>query len=184
LGLSTLSKIKPDHDLAQKPFRAYAIRMANILVLGIGNMLLTDDGVGVFAAQTLQNEAWPENVRILEAGTFTHDIFYLFEGYDAVLVLDIVRCGGTPGAIYRLSEDALVKNPDQRLSLHDIDLIDSLNMAEMLYKKRPHLLVLGMEPENFTSWNIGLSHAVQERFEDFLTAARKEIRALAESKGD
>jgi len=153
--------------------------MANILVLGIGNMLLTDDGVGVFAAQALQKEAWPENVRILEAGTFTHDIFYLFEGYDAVLVLDIVHCGGKPGTIYRLTEDELVKNEEQRLSLHDIDLIDSLNMAEMLHKTRPNLLVLGVEPEDFTSWNIGLSHAVQAHFEDFLTAARREIRALA-----
>jgi hydrogenase maturation protease len=166
--------------LAQKASRAYAAQMAKLLVLGVGNMLLTDDGVGVFAAQTLQKEEWPENVRILEAGTFTHDIFYLFEGYDTVLVLDIVHCGGKPGAIYRLTEDELVKNEDQRLSLHDIDLIDSLNMAKMLHKKRPKLLVLGMEPADFTSWNIGLSCAVQERFEDFLTAARGEIRALAE----
>ena len=154
--------------------------MANILVLGVGNMLLTDDGVGVFAAQALQQEEWPGNVRILEAGTFTHDIFYLFEGYDVVLVLDIVHCGGKPGAIYRLTGDELVKNENQRLSLHDIDLIDSLRMAEMLHKKRPRLLVLGMEPEDFTSWHIGLSCAVQDRFEDFLTAARREIRTLAE----
>ena len=166
--------------LAQNPFRAYTALMANVLVLGVGNMLLTDDGVGVFAAQTLQQEEWPGNVRILDAGTFTHDIFYLFEGYDVVLVLDIVHCGGKPGTIYRLTEDELVKNENQRLSLHDIDLIDSLNMAELLQKKRPNLLVLGMEPENFTSWNIGLSSAVQARFEDFLTAARGEIRALAE----
>ena len=154
--------------------------MVKILVLGIGNMLLTDDGVGVFAAQTLQKDAWPENVRILDAGTFTQDIFYLFDGYDAVLVLDIVRCGGKPGAIYSLTEDELVKNEDQRLSLHDIDLIDSLNMAELLHNKRPNLFVLGMEPADFTTWNIGLSPAVQARFEDFLTAARRKIRALAE----
>ena len=154
--------------------------MAHVLVLGIGNMLLTDDGVGVFAAQALQNEAWPENVRILEAGTFTHDIFYLFEGYDVVLVLDIVHCGGTPGTVYRLTEDELVKNENQRLSLHDIDLIDSLNMAELLYNKRPALLVLGMEPGDFTTWHIGLSPLVQARFEDFVTAARGEIRALAQ----
>ena len=154
--------------------------MANVLVLGIGNMLLTDDGIGVFAAQALQKEVWPENVHILDAGTFTHDIFYLFEGYDVVLVLDIVHCGGKPGTIYRLTEDELVKNENQRLSLHDIDLIDSLNMAELLHNKRPNLLVLGMEPEDFTTWNIGLSSAVQARFEDFVTAARREILAQAQ----
>lgn len=99
--------------------------MGKLLVMGIGNMLLTDDGVGVFAAQTLMKESFPPNVTVMEAGTFTHDVFYLFEGYDAVLVLDIVHARGEPGVIYRLSEAQLVDNEKQRLSIHDIDLIDS-----------------------------------------------------------
>ena len=52
--------------------------MDKVLVMGIGNLLLTDDGVGVHAAQTLAGESWPENVTIMEAGTFTQDVFYLF----------------------------------------------------------------------------------------------------------
>jgi hydrogenase maturation protease len=152
--------------------------MTKLLVLGIGNMLLSDDGTGIFAAQALQKEEWPEAVTVLEAGTFTHDVFDLFEGYDAVLALDIVHCNGAPGTIYRLSEEQLVRNEKQRLSLHDIDLIDSLNMAHLLHGKRPQLHVLGMEPEDFTTWNIGLSPAVRARFEEYLAAARKEIRAL------
>lgn len=153
--------------------------MGKLLVMGIGNMLLTDDGVGVFAAQTLMKESFPPNVTVMEAGTFTHDVFYLFEGYDAVLVLDIVHARGEPGVIYRLSEAQLVDNEKQRLSIHDIDLIDSLNMAELLHGKRPQLLVLGMEPADYTTWNIGLSPRVQERFEDFLAVIREEIRTLS-----
>jgi hydrogenase maturation protease len=152
--------------------------MTKLLVLGIGNMLLSDDGVGVFAAQALQKEEWPDAVTVLEAGTFTHDVFYLFEGHDAVLALDIVHCNGAPGTIYRLSEEQLVRDATQRLSLHDIDLIDSLNMAHLLHKKRPRLHVLGMEPEDFTTWKIGLTPSVQARFEQYLAAARAEIRAL------
>ena len=49
--------------------------MDKVLVMGIGNLLLTDDGVGVHAAQTLAGESWPENVTIMEAGTFTQDVF-------------------------------------------------------------------------------------------------------------
>ncbi|MDD6180653.1 MAG: HyaD/HybD family hydrogenase maturation endopeptidase [Desulfovibrionaceae bacterium] len=150
-----------------------------VLVLGIGNMLLTDDGVGVFAAQALQKETWPDTVTIMEAGTFTQDIFYLFEGYDAILVLDIVHAQGTPGTIYRLTESQLVDNHKQRLSIHDIDLIDSLRMAELLHRKKPSLLVIGMEPFDYTTWNIGLSDATQAKFEDFLAVARREIAALA-----
>ncbi len=153
--------------------------MKKLLVMGIGNMLLTDDGIGVFAAQKLLTEKFPDNVTVLEAGTFTQDVFYLFEGYDAILVLDIVHAQGKPGTIYKLSESDLVDNEKQRLSIHDIDLIDSLNMAELLHGHRPKIQVLGMEPDDFTTWNIGLSPKVQEKFEDYLTLARKEINEIS-----
>lgn len=153
--------------------------MGKLLVMGIGNMLLTDDGVGVFAAQKLMQEDLPDNVTVIEAGTFTQDVFYLFEGYDAILVLDIVHAKGTPGSIYKLSESDLVDNEKQRLSIHDIDLIDSLNMAELLHGQRPQLQVLGMEPADFTSWNIGLSSEVQDKFDAFLSLARQEITAIS-----
>lgn len=153
--------------------------MSKLLVMGIGNMLLTDDGVGVFAAQALQKEALPENVTVLEGGTFTQDIFYLFKDYDALLVLDIVHTGGEPGTIYLLTEEQLVDNKKQRLSIHDIDLIDSLRMAELLHGAKPRLTVLGMEPADFTSWNIGLSPAVQARFEAYLAEARAQINTIA-----
>ena len=67
-----------------------------LLVLGIGNMLLTDDGVGVFASQELMKEHWPAQVTVREGGTFTQDIFYSFKGYSHLLVLDVVHCGGKP----------------------------------------------------------------------------------------
>ena len=152
--------------------------MVTILVMGIGNMLLTDEGVGVLAAQELQKESWPEGIRIIDAGTFTHDIFYLFENCDAVLVMDIVHAHGSPGTIYRLTEEQLADNEKQRLSLHDIDLLDSLRMAEMLHGKKPLLRIVGMEPADYTTWNIGLSPILHEKFDDFLRIAREEIAAL------
>lgn len=149
--------------------------MNKLLVLGIGNMLLTDDGVGVFASQELMKENWPEQVTVREGGTFTQDIFYSFKGYSHLLVLDVVHCGGKPGTLYRLTEDALIKDDKQRLSIHDIDLIDSLRMAEKLFGAKSELLVLGVEPKDYVTWNIGLSEDVQAVFPEFLALARKEI---------
>jgi len=154
--------------------------MKKLLVMGIGNMLLTDDGVGVFAAEALQKEVFPENVVIIEAGTFTQDIFYMFEGYDTILVLDIVHGQGEPGSIYLLNEDDLRENEKQRLSLHDIDLLDSLRMAELLHKFKPTLRIIGMEPQDYTSWNIGLSDIIQGKFEDYLKVARTQIELILE----
>ena len=158
--------------------------MNRLLVLGIGNMLLTDDGVGVFASQELMKEEWPAQVTIREGGTFTQDIFYSFKGYSHLLVLDVVHCGGKPGTLYRLTEDALIKDEKQRLSIHDIDLIDSLGMAEKLFGAKSELVVLGVEPKDYTTWNIGLSDEVRAVFPDFLALARKEIGAWLERYGE
>lgn len=153
--------------------------MAALLVLGVGNLLLSDDGVGVLAAQKLMGENWPENVTIREAGTFTQDVFYTFEGFSHILVLDVVHSTGVPGDIYRLGKDDLIHNESQRLSLHDIDLLDSLHMAERYFKRPMDLTVLGIEPQNFTTWNIGLTDTLSARFDTYLEQARKEILALA-----
>ena len=150
--------------------------MKDILVLGIGNLLLTDDGVGVHAVNELLKEEWPANVKLMDAGTFTQDIFYLFEGYEELIILDIVHAGHEPGSLYLLNEDQLVRDEKRRLSIHDIDLLDSLDMAERLHGARPHLTIIGMEPANFTEWSMELSPVVKSRFPEFLELARKEIR--------
>ena len=98
-----------------------------------------------------------------------------FKGYSHLLVLDVVHCGGKPGTLYRLTEDALIKDDKQRLSIHDIDLIDSLRMAEKLFGTKSELLVLGVEPKDYVTWNIGLSDDVRAVFPEFLALARKEI---------
>ena len=77
----------------------------------------------------------------MDGATFTQDIFYVFQEYEKVLVLDCVKGGGEPGTVYRLTEEHLRNNKEQRLSLHDIDLLDSLKMAELIGNK-PELLVL------------------------------------------
>ena len=153
--------------------------MGKLLVLGVGNLLLTDDGVGVLAAQELMQRDWPANVTVREGGTFTHDIFYSFGGFDHLLVLDVVHAGGEPGCIYELTEEALVENPGQRLSLHDIDLLDSLRMAERYFGSRPRLDILGMEPFDHTTWNIGLSPEVEAAFPRYLELAARRITELA-----
>ncbi|CAM2059907.1 hydrogenase maturation protease [Desulfovibrionales bacterium] len=153
-----------------------------LLVMGVGNILLSDDGAGIYAVQELEKEVWPPNVTMLDGGTFTQDIYHIFEGFDELIVLDVVHARHTPGTIYRLTEDDLIKNEDQRLSLHDIDLLDSLYMADLI-GKRPKMRVLGIQPENFTTWNIGLTPTLQKAFPKFVEAARQEVLATLAEHG-
>ncbi|NOX35697.1 MAG: hydrogenase maturation protease [Deltaproteobacteria bacterium] len=156
--------------------------MKKLLVLGVGNILMMDEGTGVHAIR----EFWKEKdkfdetlVDFIDGGTFTQDIFYLFEEYEQVLVLDIVRAGHEPGTIYSLDEDDLVHNKNQALSLHDIDLLDSLNMAEMRGHK-PKLKVIGIEPAKI-DWGTKMTPVIVKAFPSFIKVAGKQIEKLLAS---
>lgn len=158
--------------------------MKKLLVLGVGNILLMDEGIGVHAIYEFwkERENWDEAlVDFIDGGTFTQDLFYLFEEYENILVLDVVRAGQVPGTIFSLEEDHLRKEEKQMLSLHDIDLLDSLGMAQMR-GHRPYLRVIGIEPEKI-DWGTELTPTLAAAFPSFLSAARKHIRKLLAPAG-
>jgi hydrogenase maturation protease len=150
--------------------------MKKLLVLGVGNILLKDEGIGVHAVRTFWEEKWPDSVDFIDGGTFTQDLFYLFQEYEHIVVLDVVKGGREPGTIYRLAEKDLRDNPQQSLSLHDIDLLDSLKMAEMV-GNRPELTVIGIEPHTL-DWDLEMTPTLQAAFPGFVQTARKEILGI------
>ena len=155
------------------------MEMKRLLVLGVGNTLMMDEGIGVHAIYELLKEkaAYDESrVDFIDGGTFTQDIFFLFEKYEKLLVLDVVRAGHPPGTIYSLDEEDLVQNKKQVLSLHDVDLLDSLGMAEMR-GHRPSLKVVGIEPEKI-DWGTELTPTLAKAFPGFVKTAKKHIEAL------
>ena len=153
--------------------------MKKLLVLGVGNILLMDEGIGVHAVREIWDKQWPENVEFLDGGTFTQDLFYVFEKYDYILVLDVIRAGKEPGTIYRVEEKDLVENEKQALSLHDIDLLDSLRMASLL-GNRPGLTVIGIEPEKI-DWGTEMTATLQDRLDTFVKKAQTEIKEIVSS---
>ena len=146
----------------------------------MGNTLLMDEGIGVHAIYEFwkEKEQW-HGADFIDGGTFTQDIFYLFEEYENVLVLDIVRAGHAPGTVYSLEEDQLRKEEKQMLSLHDIDLLDSLGMAEMR-GNRPYLRVVGIEPEKI-DWGMDMTPTLAKAFPGYLDITRRHIRELLDT---
>ncbi|MCP3875257.1 MAG: hydrogenase maturation protease [Desulfobacteraceae bacterium] len=153
--------------------------MKKLLVLGVGNILMMDEGIGVHAVHEFwkEKEHWDETkVDFIDGGTFTQDIFFLFEKYEKLLVLDVVRAEHEPGTIYSLDEDELVQNKKQVLSLHDVDLLDSLDMAEMR-GHRPSLKIVGIEPEKI-NWGLEMTPTLTKAFPSFMKVAKKHIKKL------
>lgn len=147
--------------------------MKKLLVMGIGNILLKDEGVGVYCLQALKKKPWPGNVSFIDGGVFTQDIFCLLAEFQHVLVLDAVRGGKEPGALYRLKKEDLPEKSRGGISLHQVGLADSLKMAELLGSK-PGITVLGVEPE-MVIWEKGLTQTLKKTFPDFVELAEKEI---------
>ena len=153
--------------------------MKKLLVLGVGNTLLMDEGIGVHAIYEFwkEKENWDETlVDFIDGGTFTQDLFYLFEEYENILVLDIVRADHEPGTSFSLEEDQLRKEEKQMLSLHDVDLLDSLGMAQVR-GHRPYLRVIGIEPKQI-DWGTELTPTLAKAFPSFLEITRKHIKEI------
>jgi hydrogenase maturation protease len=141
-----------------------------ILVAGLGNLLLGDDGVGVHLVRALEGGA-PRGVMAVEVGTAVLDALPLFERADKVLALDAMEAGGAPGDLYLFPlEDAA--DPAVKPSLHDFGLRSAF---EFLPGRRPEALVLGVEPGEI-AYSLDLSPAVAAA----LPRALAEIRSILE----
>ncbi len=134
-----------------------------VTVMGVGNPLMRDEGVGVRVAEVLMSSfAWPDNVTVLDAGTMGMGILNLFRDADYVLVVDAVDgTGEAPGTVVRMSAEDMAPNQVMH-SLHDIRLVDVLEAAELM----------GIRPaSDFIGVQIADMGAGSERLEVGLTPA-------------
>jgi len=151
-----------------------------ILILGVGNLLLGDDGFGVHLINALQDTPFPPNVQLLEAGTVSHQLIPLFREIDHLIVIDVVEAGDVPGSIFRFSPDDMQFPTEQKASLHQISLIDVLRMAELTGGK-PKTVIIGVQPRDVTSWSLDLSDELKEvipKVKDLIFEELKKIGAL------
>jgi hydrogenase maturation protease len=142
------------------------------LIVGIGNLLYRDDGIGAWVIQEMQKMELPGHVQLLDMGTSTMDLIYHLDGIKKLIVIDAIKAGGKPGAVYRLKPEELLPKEEEPVSLHDIGLLDALNMAE---KKGMEIetVVIGIEPKVF-GWGIELSEEVREKIPAIIEAVFKE----------
>ncbi len=112
------------------------------LILGIGNSLLSDDGVGVHVARLLEAEPPPETVVLATETDFLSALPFL-ERCAKALVIDAIDAGQPPGTLYRCHSEDLV-DTGRRHSLHDLGLLGALEFVDR--SRRPEVLILGIQP--------------------------------------
>jgi hydrogenase maturation protease len=131
-----------------------------LLILGLGNVLLEDDGVGAAAVALLrEGYTWPDGVRVLDGGTLGLSLLPHIEDSDAVIMVDAIRADALPGTFIRLDGDEVLPAVANRLSPHQIGVSDLLVGARWLDRYPRNVVLLGLVPESM-ELAVGLSPRV------------------------
>lgn len=127
----------------------------HITVLGIGNELMSDEGIGVFAAKELQAMELPAGVEAVEGGTDGFGLINIITDTDYLIVIDSLKGGSEPGTIYKFDINEAPRCPDMfKTSIHQVGILEVLNLSELI-GKTPETIVFGVEPKT-----IGMGMAI------------------------
>jgi len=140
-------------------------------VLGIGNVLLRDDGIGCHVAHALEGIPLPD-VKIIDGGTCP-DVLQFLEDTDKLIIVDAVEGGGTPGQIYRFHLEDITLEQKPFLSLHDMRLVDDLMLMQP-WHNISEAVIIGVEPKEI-NWGLELSPELQEKMPQIIDAILSEL---------
>lgn len=145
------------------------------LVLGIGNLVMGDDGVGVRVVQKLrQNLQLPPEVAVLDGGTLGLDILPHLEGIERLIVVDALETGGAPGTLVRLAGDQIPLALETKVSAHQMGLKDLLTVARLMGHAPAEMVLLGVQPAS-SEMGIGLTPSVEARVDVLLAGILAEL---------
>jgi hydrogenase maturation protease len=136
------------------------------LVLGVGNLLMGDEGVGVHAARQLASEPLPSTVEVLDGGTGGFHLLSLFKEYDPIILIDATQDGDPAGTV-KLVKPKFASDFPRTLSAHDIGLRDLLETAQLL-GPLPTLYLITVSIGELQEMSVELSPSVSGAVEEVL----------------
>jgi hydrogenase maturation protease len=150
-----------------------------IVVLGVGNILLRDEGVGVRVIEELQRQVTlPENVRVVDGGTQGLWLLSTIQEADHLIVVDAVLGGDEPGTIYRLTKNDLPKGLRVKQSAHDSDLVEALNLCVLLEAEPQSVVVVGIEPADIQPFGVDLTEKIAGKVDELVLRVLDELKEL------
>jgi hydrogenase maturation protease len=147
----------------------------NIAVFGIGNILLSDDGVGVHVINRLKKDYdFPQGIELIDGGTKGLDLLPLFENRDRVLIVDAANFKKEPGTIDTVEGEKIPAFLSSKLSVHQIGLPDMLFAAKLMEIMPPEICLVGIQPKSMET-SAELSDLIQSRFEELVARVLQKL---------
>ncbi len=151
--------------------------MKNI-VIGVGNLLFKDEGIGIYAAKYVEeNYRFEPTLEIIDGGTLGFKLMSYLQEYDNVIILDTVSIEDKAGEIFRLPSDVLLGLGNYRKTAHEVEIVEMLEICSVL-DKHATVTILGIIPEDIEKVEIGLTPKIEERFEEYIAHVIKEIEEI------
>jgi len=147
---------------------------SRILVMGVGNLLLSDEGVGVHVAQRMMEMDMPPEVHVVEGGTDGFGLINIILEADRMILIDAIRGGGAPGSIYRFDVEDCNPFPDIfKTSVHQISILEVINLSGLI-GTTPKTTIIGVEPKSL-DMGMELSPEIEERVPKILRMILEEV---------
>jgi hydrogenase maturation protease len=151
------------------------------LILGVGNLLMSDEGVGVHVIQRLVAAyQLPEEVQILDGGTLGMDLLYYLEGVENLLLIDAVEAHKEPGALIRLEGDDVPAFLSIKISPHQLGVPDMLAAAKLKGIYPPRIVLWGVQPERL-ELGLDLSPKVESKVDTIIENILVQLQAWGHS---
>jgi hydrogenase maturation protease len=153
------------------------------MVVGLGNLMRTDDAVGMLSARAVaESSRLPQEIEVVEGGTLGLDLLGILYGCSRLLVLDAVDFGAAPGTLARFDSEAIARLPTSK-SVHLLGLSDLLNVMHLMEAPAMEVVLLGVQPES-TDWGTDLTPAVAQAQPRMIEHALQQILQWMDGDAD
>lgn len=138
--------------------------MKNI-VIGVGNILFCDDGLGALVVEHLmENYTFEPELELLDGGTLGFGLLEYFSEYDNVFIVDTISAKGEAGDVYVIPSDELLGGVSYKNTAHEVEVLQMLEACEV-YGKKANITIFGVVPKDIITPKIGLSKELDEKFD-------------------
>ena len=153
----------------------------DIMILGIGCTLYSDEGFGVQVVKKLEKlYEFPDNVSVIDGGVLGINLLGVISQPDHLIVVDAIRNKGKPGDVYRLEGDAIPERIRAKNSLHQVDFLEALTLCQAL-DKVPATVILGVEPQDIETLSTELTPTIRARVSRIIEMILAELTRLGGS---
>jgi hydrogenase maturation protease len=154
------------------------IYATDVMILGIGCTLYSDEGFGVRVVEKLEREyEFPNNVILVDGGVLGINLLGVISKPNHLIVVDAIRKKGQPGDVYRLEGDDIPERIRAKNSLHQIDFLEALTLCQAL-EHVPQTVIIGVEPEDIETMSIELTPTTRAKMDEVIRMVLVELDRL------